>query len=243
VTRGNDAQPKGASSEGVPGRQVCCSHGGEGLALLRYLLFLPAQYDPAPHDSARDVEEATGWPLMVFLHGSGERGDDLKQVKKYGPPMIVEGTPDFPFVVVSPQCPAGRHWEPERLMALVDDIVASYRIDRRRIVLTGASLGAFGMWQTASAHPGRFAALVPVCGWGDPAWAARLRDVPVWMFHGEEDCVVPISGSLEMLDAVLAAGGDARLTSYPGVGHDAWTQAYATPELYAWLLERRTPLV
>jgi predicted peptidase len=200
---------------------------------LRYLLFLPADYG----------EEANAWPLIVFLHGAGERGDDLKQVKKYGPPMIVEGTPDFPFVVVSPQCPAGQRWEPERLMALVDDVVARYRIDRRRIVLTGASLGGFGTWMTAAAYPDWFAALVPVCGWGNPVWAPRLRDVPIWMFHGEEDYIVPIDGSLEMLNAVLAAGGDARFTSYPGVGHDAWTPAYATPELYAWLLEQRSPLV
>ena len=233
MRRGGDAQPTGTAPEGVPGRQVCCSHGGKRSAPLRYLLFLPARYEQEP------VE----WPLMVFLHGSGERGDDLNQVKKYGPPMILEGNPDFPFVVVSPQCPAEQHWEPERLMELVDDVVANHRIDRRRIVLTGASLGAFGMWQTASAYPGRFAALVPVCGWGDPAWATRLRDVPIWMFHGEEDCVVPVSSSLEMLDAILAAGGDARLTSYPGVDHDAWTEAYATPELYAWLLEQRTPRV
>lgn len=243
MTRGDDAQPTQALSEGAPGRQVCRKHGGKGLSSLRYLLFLPERYDPRPQDAARDVEEAAGWPLIVFLHGAGERGDDLKQVKTYGPPMIVEGTPDFPFVVVSPQCPAEQYWEPERLMALVDDVVASHWIDRRRIVLTGASLGAFGMWQTAFAYPDRFAALVPVCGWGNPAWAAVLRDVPVWMFHGEEDSVVPIDGSLEMLEAVLAAGGDARFTSFPGVGHNAWTEAYATPELYAWLLEQRTPLV
>jgi predicted peptidase len=220
-----------ALAVGVPGRQVGCSHGGEGLAPLPYLLFLPADYD----------EEPEPWPLMVFLHGAGERGNDLNRVKKYGPPMIVEEAPDFPFVLVSPQCPAGQHWDPRRLMALVDDLVARYRIDRRRIVLTGASLGAFGAWATAAANPDRFAALVPVCGWGNPALAPRLRDVPVWMFHGEEDRVVPISGSLEMLDAILSAGGDARFTSYPGIGHDAWTEAYATPELYAWLLERRTP--
>jgi predicted peptidase len=216
---------------GMPGRQVACSHRGEGLTPMPYLLFLPTRYE----------EEAVPWPLMVFLHGAGERGNDLRLVKRHGPPMIVEDAPDFPFVLVSPQCPAGQHWDPRRLMALVDDVVASHRIDRRRIVLTGASLGAFGTWATAAAYSERFAALVPVCGWGNPALAQRLRNVPVWMFHGEEDRVVPISGSLEMLDAVLSAGGDSKFTSYPGIGHDAWTEAYATPELYAWLLERRTP--
>jgi predicted peptidase len=236
VTGAEDERNEGPVPAGMPGRQVCCSHGGERLTRLPYLLFLPAGYDQEAGD-----EEAGAWPLMVFLHGAGERGDDLKRVKKYGPPMIVENAPDFPFVVVSPQCPAGQHWDPRRLMALVDDVVASHRIDRRRIVLTGASLGAFGAWATAAAYPQRFAALVPVCGWGNPALAPRLRDIPVWMFHGEEDRVVPISGSLEMLDAILAAGGDARFTSYPGIGHDAWTEAYATPELYAWLLECRTP--
>lgn len=223
--RGENAAPVG-----MPGRQVCCSHVGEGLTPLPYLLFLPARYE----------EEAGAWPLMVFLHGAGERGANLKLVKKYGPPMIVENAPDFPFVLVSPQCPAGQHWDPRRLMALVDDVVARYRINRRCIVLTGASLGAFGAWATAAAYPGRFAALVPVCGWGNPSWAPRLCDVPVWVFHGEEDRVVPISGSLEMLDALLSTGGDARFTSFPGIGHDAWTETYASAELYAWLLERGT---
>lgn len=231
MTGAEDGRKQNAALIGTPGRQVARSHRGQELTPLPYLLFLPARYE----------EEAAPWPLMVFLHGAGERGHDLRLVKKYGPPMIVEDAPDFPFVLVSPQCPAGQHWDPRRLMKLVDDVVASHRIDRRRIVLTGASLGAFGIWMTAAAYPERFAALVPVCGWGNPALAPHLRDIPVWMFHGEEDRVIPISGSLEMLNANLSAGGDARFTSYPGVGHDAWTEAYATPELYAWLLERRTP--
>jgi predicted peptidase len=227
--RQDEERPR-AAPKGVPGRQVGCSDGGAMLAPLSYLLFLPARYD----------EGAGDWPLMVYLHGSGERGDDLNLVKTYGPPKIVEDTPDFPFVLLSPQCPQDQYWQPRRLLALIEDVVAGYRIDRQRIVLTGASLGAFGGWATAAADPGRFAALVPVCGWGDPAWVPALCRMPIWMFHGEDDDVVPISSSLEMLDAIRAAGGDATLTAYPGVGHDAWTKAYATPELYTWLLERRT---
>jgi predicted peptidase len=218
-----------APPTGVPGRQVACRHDNAGSGHLRYLLFLPARYE----------KETAGWPLMVFLHGAGERGDDLNLVKKYGPPMIVEDAPDFPFVVVSPQCLADRHWDPQQVIALVEDVVASHRIDRQRIVLTGVSLGGFGTWMTAAAYPRRFAALAPVCGWGAPALAVRLRDVPVWIFHGEDDDVVPIGRSREMRDALLDSGGDVRFTSFPGVGHDAWTEAYATPALYAWLLQCR----
>lgn len=217
---------------GIPGRQIGCRHVRNGIPSLRYLLFLPSCYD----------QDTDDWPLMVFLHGAGERGADLSLVKTYGPPMIVESTPDFPFVVVSPQCPAGQPWNPDRLMALIDDVVASHRmIDRRRIVLTGVSLGGYGTWMTAATCPGRFAALAPVCGWGTPVLAQRIGTVPVWMFHGEQDDVVPLEESRKMLDAIRAAGGEARLTTFPGTGHDAWTEAYARPDLYAWLLECRAP--
>lgn len=212
---------------GIPGRQIHCCHVRDGNPSLRYLLFLPARYG----------QDAGDWPLMVFLHGAGERGNDLALVRTYGPPMIVESTPDFPFVVVSPQCPAGQQWKPERLVALIDDVVATHRIDRRRIVLSGVSLGGYGTWMTAAAYPGRFAALAPVCGWGTPALAQRIGKVPVWMFHGEQDDVVPVEESRKMLHAIRAAGGEARLTTFPGTGHDAWTEAYARPDLYAWLLE------
>lgn len=228
MTDAEDEQTMPAAASGIPGRQVCCHHAREGSEPLRYLLFLPAGYDDA----------AGNWPLMVFLHGAGERGDDLSLVKTYGPPMLVEKTANFPFVLVSPQCAAGRQWEPERLLALVEDVVSRHRIDRRRIVLTGVSLGGYGTWMTAASDPARFAALAPVCGWGDPAWAACLRDVPSWILHGEDDEVIPITRSFEMRDALLAAGADVRFTPFPGVGHDAWTQAYAMADLYDWLLHR-----
>lgn len=216
-----------------PGRQVACRlHLAGGLDPLRYLLFLPEAY---LHENER------GWPLMVFLHGSGERGSDLDLVKRHGPAMIAETTPTFPFVLVSPQCAEGERWRAGPLIALIDHMAATCRIDRRRIVLTGLSMGGHGVWELAVADPARFAALAPVCGWGDPALAPRLRHIPTWVFHGEQDRIVPVRCAVEMVEALRAAGGDVRFTSYPDVDHDSWTETYAGSLLFNWLLQRRRP--
>lgn len=224
---------------GVPGRQVAGRlPTGAGAEPVRYLLFLPDAYGLDHHDHESGGE--AGWPLMVFLHGAGERGDDLDLVKRHGPPMIVETTPAFPFVLVSPQCGHEQHWRPDRLLPLIDHVAANLSIDPSRIVLTGVSMGGRGVWDLAAAAPGRFAAIAPVCGWGEPALAPRLRHIPTWMFHGEKDPIVPIRGSTDMAAALRAAGGThVRLTAYPDVEHDAWTAAYVTNELFDWLLRQR----
>ena len=133
-------------------------------------------------------------PLIIFLHGAGERGNNLDLLKKHGIPKIVEQNPDFPFITLSPQCPKDSWWTSElRLLnGLVDKITKSYQVDMSRIYLTGLSMGGFGAWSLASMNPDLFAAIVPICGGGEPDRAARaLKNMPVWVFHGAKDTVVP----------------------------------------------------
>ena len=192
-----------------------------------FLIHRPAAYDADPEKK---------WPLLLFLHGSGERGSDLEIVKKNGPPRLIAEGRDLPFVVVSPQCPKGEWWNSFELNALLDQVCAENRIDPGRIYVTGLSMGGFGAWRLALRYPERIAAIVPICGGGDPLDAARLRALPVWAFHGAKDPAVDPGLSRAMVAAVVAAGGKARLTLYPDAGHDSWTQAYAEPELFPWLL-------
>lgn len=183
------------------------------------------------------------WPLILFLHGMGERGDQLELVKRHGIPKIAEEWSDFPFIAVSPQCPADSIWslQQDALLALLDEILGHYAADPARVYLTGLSMGGYGTWELASAHPERFAAIAPICGGGSPflgfpARVCALKDVPVWAFHGAKDTVVPLDESAKMVEALRAFGGNVRFTVYPEAGHDAWTETYANPELYAWFL-------
>jgi predicted peptidase len=193
-----------------------------------YLLFLPEDY--------RKTRKK--WPLILFLHGAGESGSDLAKVKTNGIPKIVETRKDFPFIAVSPQCP-GRGWNVDALNALLDDIVRNYKVDKNRIYLTGLSMGGYGTWSLAAAHPERFAAIAPVCGGGNPADAPKLKKLPIWIFHGAKDPLVPLKRSEEMVEAIKAAGGNVKLSVYPEAGHDSWTETYDNPELYRWLLEQK----
>ena len=201
---------------------------------LDYLVYLPTDY-----------EKKDSWPLLLFLHGAGERGDDLELVKKHGPPKLIEQGKPFPFVVVSPQCPMDGWWstKPLELVALLDEIVAKYKIDQDRIYLSGLSMGGFGTWMLAAYAPDRFAAIVPVCGGGERLMARRLTHLPVWAFHGAKDQVVPLGRSEEMVDALKKLHGDVKLTVYPEAGHDSWTATYENPEVYEWLLQhKRKPM-
>jgi predicted peptidase len=194
---------------------------------LNYLLWLPSDYKK---------EKTKTFPLLIFLHGSGERGDSLELVKKQGPPSFVDSRPDFPFITVSPQCPLGTWWEIEDLQALLVQLEVKYRIDPSRIYLTGLSMGGFGTWSWACKYPNQFAAIAPVCGGGDIQFADNLKNTPVWAFHGEADPVVPVKRTIEMVEAVNAEGGSAKMTIYPEVGHDSWIKAYQNDELYTWML-------
>ncbi len=184
-------------------------------------------------------EYQDSWPLLLFLHGAGERGDDLDLVKKHGPPMLIEQGQEFPFIVVSPQCPTNRRWEPFELATLLDEIVEKYQVDEDRIYVTGLSMGGFGTWSLAAYQPDRFAALAPICGGGEPIMARLLRPIPTWVFHGAKDPIVPLERSTAMVEAIKAAGGDVKFTIYPDAGHDSWTESYANPELYEWLLQQK----
>ena len=204
---------------GAVTKQVAC----------RYLLHLPQGYERG----------RKRWPLLLFLHGAGERGRGLDLVKKHGPPRLVAEGHDLPFILVSPQCPKRQSWSTDVLAALLDDVIARYRVDERRVYLSGLSMGGYGTWSLACARPERFAAIAPICGGGNRLLAHKLKDVPVWAFHGAADDVVPLAESQKMVKALDACGGSVKLTVYPHAGHDSWTATYADPGLYAWLLSHR----
>jgi len=199
---------------------------------LKYLLYLPQGYG--------EKKEQT-WPLLLFLHGAGERGNDLSLVKKHGPPKLIEQGREFPFIVVSPQCPTTSWWpeQVDALMALLDEVQSKYAVDPDRVYITGLSMGGFGTWTLISRHPERFAAAAPICGGGDRYVARRLKDVPVWAFHGAKDPVVPLQASADMVEALKKAGGNVQFTVYPEAQHDSWTETYNNPKLYEWFLSQR----
>jgi predicted esterase len=187
-----------------------------------------------------DYEKSTApAPLLLFLHGSGERGDDIEMVSNQGPQVQRAAGKKLPFIIVSPQCPYGEWWNPKALMVLLDEVEAKYRVDESRVYVTGLSMGGFGTWELATDHPERFAAVAPIAGGGDPQRVARMKGVPVWAFHGALDDVVPISGDQATVDALKAAGGDVRFTVYPDRHHDSWLPAYDDLRLYKWLLRHR----
>ena len=195
----------------------------------RYLLHLPAQ-----------ASDAGGrLPLILFLHGAGERGNDLDLVKRHGPPSFLDGMPSFPFIVASPQCPAGQWWNTDHLVAFLDHVLAKHPVDPSRVYLTGLSMGGFGTWHLACRCPERFAAIAPICGGGNAFEAWRLKDVPVWAFHGNRDSIVPVRETRNMITRIREAGGNPKITIYRGVDHDSWTQTYASLKLYEWFLQHR----
>lgn len=198
-----------------------------------FLLQLPEGYAAAGREQR--------WPLVLFLHGLGERGRNIEQIKRHGLPKLIEQGKRFPFIVVSPQCPDDEWWNVLALEALIDHVAVKYRVDRDRIYVTGLSMGGYGTWALAQRHPERYAAVVPICGGGEVRHAAGLRDLPLWAFHGAKDFTVPLKRSQEMIDAITAAGGAPKLTTYPDGGHNIWEETYANPELWTWLLAQKRP--
>jgi predicted peptidase len=206
---------------------------------LNYLLFLPEGYEAGG---------AKKWPLMLFLHGAGERGTNVARVAVHGPPKVVKTKKDFPFILVSPQCPEGRAWRDDELLALLDDVTAKHNVDASRVYLTGLSMGGYGSWSLGTKYPERFAAVAPICGGGEQIAVllanrekkASLKSMGVWAFHGAKDPVVPLEESQRMTNALMRAGcKDVKLTVYPEAGHDSWTQAYNEPEIWNWFLAHR----
>jgi predicted peptidase len=200
-----------------------------GQTSLKYLLYLPKSYDANSQ-----------MPLLVFLHGAGERGDDLNRLKVHGIPKMLETREDFPFIVISPQCPEKGWWTDytQILMALIESVAQDYKVDKSRIYITGLSMGGFGTWNLIARYPDYFAAAAPICGGGDVFFAKYIK-TPVWAFHGDKDDIVPLKRSQEMVDVLKKNGVEAELTIYPGVGHNSWDAAYATEALYEWFLKHK----
>ncbi len=196
---------------------------------LDYLLYLPPGYD----------KEEKLWPLLLFLHGAGESGHDLNKVKIHGPPKLIEAGKSFPMIVVSPQAPR-MGWDVPTLNALLDEIVATHKVDKDRIYVSGLSMGGFGTWALAAAYPDKFAAIMPICGGGNPDDAAKLKHLSIWVFHGAKDNVVPPSRSESMVQALNDQGvKNINFTLYPEAHHDSWTETYNNPEVWDWLLRQK----
>ena len=196
-----------------------------------YLVDLPRDYDADP---------SKPWPLILFLHSAADRGTDLKAVRVSGLAGRIHAGLELPAIVVSPQCPAGEPWSMEVLSQLLDEVGAKYRVDPDRISVTGISAGGDGTWDFGLTHPERLAAIVPINGESDPTDTARLKNLPVWAFHGEKDQSVPVGQTIAMINGIRQAGGHPHLTLFPDAGHEAtWDQAYATEALYPWLLAQK----
>lgn len=180
---------------------------------------------------------------MIFLHGSGQRGTNLEVVKQEGLPRLVDEGRQYEFVMLSPQVDLGQRWVWRDLVRLIDHATSTLNVDKDRVVVTGLSMGGFGTWELAEMAGDRLAAIVPICGGGDPNRVTRYVDLPVWAFHGDADDVVPLSRSLSMIEGLKAAGAkNAKLTIYPDVGHPSWRIAYDDPKLFEWMLaQRRQP--
>ena len=198
-----------------------------------YVEYLPKDYDPAKE-----------YPLVLFLHGAGERVQDPHQAMFHGYMKYVrEQGKEYPFIFIAPQCIGNAYWGSytESLSAFLDYILETYAVDRRRVYLTGLSMGGTGTWMFAMARPNTFAAIMPVCGSGIYWNVANLLKTPIYMVHGDCDTCVPISGSVEMLTSINSRGGNAKLKICYGVGHDAWNYAYTDDTLLEWMLSQRLP--
>jgi predicted peptidase len=202
-----------------------------------YVVFVPHDYDGKKE-----------YPIILFLHGAGETKGGKKMPVEVGiGPAIKKREKDFPFIVVIPQAEAakskvGGRWyadaqDGKRALAMLDEVMKEYKVDAKRQYLTGLSMGGFGTWHIAFRHADRWAAVAPICGGGDPKAAEKLKDLPIWCFHGADDTVVRPDLSRTMIDAIKKAGGEPKYTEYPGVGHNSWDKAYGTDELYTWFLK------
>jgi len=203
-------------------------------AELKYQLLSPAA-------AAQPGDEK--FPLVLFLHGAGERGSDNQAQLKHGTGNFATAAlrQKYPCYVAAPQCRTGQWWntQADLLLELIADLQKQHRIDPQRIYVTGLSMGGFGTWELISRKPELFAAAAPICGGGDPAKAATCASLPIWVFHGDQDTVVRPELSRVMVEALKKAGGMPKYTEYPGVGHDSWTATYADPAFMEWLFAQK----
>lgn len=198
---------------------------------VNYVLQFPDAYNKEKHD----------WPLIVFLHGSGERGDDLSKLSIHGPLKYVENGNKLDAVILAPQCPEKQIWDMDVLSTLIKEIVLKHRINFTRVYLTGLSMGGYGTWELSIKHPEMFAAIAPICGRINYTFIEnirKLKDKPIWVFHGGKDEVVPVSNSKRIVKALKNVDADPKFTIFPEAGHDSWSKPYSDPEFYAWLLSQ-----
>ncbi len=201
-------------------------------SIKQYLAYTPKGYK----------EKSTNkWPLVIFLHGSGEKGTEIAKVKVNGLPRYAEAiATDYPFIMISPQLLNNvGDWNTNDLDKLLEEILTKYNVDLNRIVVTGLSLGGGGAWAWATNSPQHFAAALPICGWGTPTKACQMKNVAVWAFHGDADYTVGISGSTNMVEALQRCGASPKYTIYQGVGHDSWTRTYTNPEVIDWIIAQK----
>lgn len=190
------------------------------------------------------VESGKKYPLVLFLHGAGERGNDNKAQMKHGVNAILQNAEKLnqPIFLIAPQCPKDGWWAGgpllDNVLELVEETIKEQSVDPKRVYITGLSMGGYGTWSAIAKKPKIFAAAIPICGGGDPATVKAFKKMPIWIFHGSDDNVVPPSGSQNMFDALKKAGSEAKLTLYPGVGHNSWTQTYSDKEVISWLFEQ-----
>lgn len=216
--------------------------------VLRYRLLKPLDYDPNER-----------YPLVIFLHGAGERGDDNTAQLKHGMPDFCEPErrEKNKCYVLAPQCPKNEKWAdidwskdsisvPKKISTnlrlvfeVVDKMLADAAIDKNRVYITGLSMGGYGTWDAIYRRPNFFAAAAPVCGGGDPATAEKIKDLAIWNFHGDQDRAVNVDLSRNMIAALKKAGGEPKYTEYPGVGHDSWTATYENDAVHEWLFSQK----
>jgi predicted peptidase len=197
-----------------------------------YFVYLPTAYPKS---------EQT-WPLVLVLHGSGESGTDLDKLAMQGLCKRAHEA-DLPFILLAPQCPKEDDWthrsQQRRLAELVESVAAQYRVDPDRVYATGYSMGGYAVWDLATAHPQRFAAIAPICGRGNPSQADVIRHLPTWVFHGERDEAISVEASRDIVKALRKQDAPVKYTEYAGAGHDVWTRTYANPEFVTWLLAQK----
>jgi predicted peptidase len=225
------APPAPLPPEGVQTAQPATAGG------YPYLIFVPKGYG---------ADSTQKWPLVIFLHGSGERGSDIEAIKKNGPPKVIAQHTGSPFLLVSPQLEIGApgsRWDTAKLDAMLTAIRTTYRVDPSRIYLTGLSLGGYATWDWAFKRLDLFAAIAPVAANSEDKTAdpCVLKDMPIWAFHGDQDDVVDPLQGFTIVKAIDACKGSVRprMTIYPQTTHGSWEPAYDDPALWRWLLEQR----
>jgi predicted peptidase len=213
----------------VQSAEVTADQGAK--TTVHYWLFVPP---------ASEAKPADGYPLMLFMHGAGERGSDLNLVKKHGPPKLVGKNAELnKFIIASPQCPANQRWDLTAMKGLIDHLAETQPVDKNRIILTGLSMGGFATWGMLAKYPDLAAAAVPICGGGKPETAALFKNVPIHCYHGAKDPTVPQKQSDDMIEALKKAGGKPEYTVFPDAAHDSWTAAYSDPKLFPWMLAQK----